>query len=261
MRKVKISLSVIALLLLLAFIFSGEGEIDLSRRLFSPSAEYLFGTDSFGRSLLSRVSYALIVSLSIGIASSALSLALSLVISFVLVKAKSNITVLILSLLDSIKVIPTVILALFLASIKGPSALNVVVVLVLAFLPNCTRTTCATMKSIYKLSYIEAEYSIGSGEGRVFFFHVLRAMEAYIREEWISLLLSAVLIESSLSFLGAGVKATTPSLGAILQEGRPYILTSPHMVIIPSLVLIVISSMLLLLSDGLSELDSSSHRT
>lgn len=260
MRKVRVSLMIIFLMIVLSFIFAGYGEINLDNRLSPPSAIYIFGTDSFGRALLPRICYGLLVSLSIGGSASTITIAISLAIAFLLVKTGYKLRVFILSFLDSIKVIPSIILALFLAAIAGNGAINVIFVLVLAFVSNATRTGYASMKSIYRMEYIEAEYSIGSGEARLFFSHILKAMAPYIKEEWISLLLSSVLIESSLSFLGSGVKANTPSIGAILQEARPYILTSPYMVIIPSLVLILLSVSLLMLSEGLSELDSASHR-
>lgn len=259
MRKVKISLIVLLIMIIISCIFAGSGEIDIDKRLLSPSSEYIFGTDSFGRSLFPRLCYGLLVSLSIGVIASTITIALSLAIAYLLVKAGYKMRIFILSFLDSIKVIPSIILALFLAAITGEGAVNVILVLVLAFISNASRTIYASMKSIYKMEYIEAEYSIGTGEARLFFSHILKAMMPYIKEEWISLLLSSILIESSLSFLGAGVRANTPSIGAILQEARPYILTSPYMVIIPSIILVAISITLLTLSEGLSELDSASH--
>ena len=260
MRKVRAALIILSLMIVLSVIFAGHGEIDLDKRLLAPSANFIFGTDSFGRALLPRICYGLLVSLSIGAVASTITIAISILIALLLVKAGYKLSVFILSLLDSIKVIPSVVLALFLAAITGEGAMNVIFVLVLAFISNAARTEYASMKSLYKMDYIEAEYSIGCGEGRLFFSHILKAMLPYLKEEWISLLLSSILIESSLSFLGAGVKANTPSIGAILQEARPYILTSPYMVIIPSLVLIALSASLLMLSEGLSELDSTSHR-
>lgn len=259
MRKVRTACSIMLLMLIISICFASSGDINMDLRLASPGFSYPFGCDSFGRSLLSRTSYGFLVSLSIGMLSSALSIAISLLIAFVLIKAE-RLRIILFAVLDSIKAVPSIVLALFLASISGPGIINVIAVLVISFTPSVSRTFYSLMDDAYRKPFVEAAYSEGSGEARILISHILPHIAYYIREEGVSLMLSSMLIESSLSFIGAGVELSTPSLGLILQEARPYMLTYPHMAIFPSLVLILLTLSLLLLSRGLAELDPASHR-
>ncbi len=259
MRKLKAACSVVIIMLVISVCFASRGEINMALRLASPDISNPFGCDSFGRSLLARTSYGFLVSLLIGVLSSAFAIGISLLIAFALIKAE-RLRILFLAILDSIKAVPSIVLALFLASISGPGIINVIAVLVVSFVPSVSRTCCSLMDTAYREPFVEAAYSEGAGEIRAFFCHVLPHIIFYLREEFVSLVLSSMLIESSLSFIGAGVELSTPSLGLILQEARPYMLTYPHMAIFPSLVLLLLTSSLLLINRGLAELDPASHR-
>ncbi len=258
MRRLRIGAAIIILMVLVSVFSASAGTIDMDNRLSRPSLAYPFGCDSFGRSLFPRLSYGFLVSLSVGASSAMISVALSAALSFAIIKA-GRLRPVLYAVLDGMKVIPSIVLALFLASISGPGIRNIIYVLVFSFVPSATRTFCSVMDRIYRLPFIEAAYAEGAGEMRVFFRHVLPHSSYYLREEAVSLALSAILIESSLSFIGAGVSVSTPSIGLILQEARPFLLTYPHMALFPSAVLIVLASSLLMISRGLRELDSPSE--
>jgi peptide/nickel transport system permease protein len=99
---------------------------------------------------------------------------------------------------------------------------------------------------------------LGQGKVKVFFTHILPHLYPYLREQGLSLFLSAVLMEASLSYLGAGLNPGTPSLGAIISEAKDYMLSNPLFLAFPSIALIAISVALALIIRAFSELDSSS---
>ena len=115
------------------------------------------------------------------------------------------------------------------------------------------------MKEIESEEYIMALDALGLKKGRILFFHILPSLFPIMREEWATTMMTSILSESALSFLGIGIDRSIPTLGALLSEARSFLFTKPHLLLFPSLFLVIIGVLVMLIKSGLSELDSSSH--
>ncbi|MBQ0072017.1 MAG: ABC transporter permease [Spirochaetales bacterium] len=259
MRKIRLGLVLLVSLLLFAVLFQGKGTIDTSLRVALPSALHPFGCDSLGRDLLSRVSYGILVSLAISVTSALLSVLVGTVLAAFL-SFDHLVGTLSRSLCDAFKVLPPVVLALFLVSFGGNGAWKVILAISLSGGANVARTLSSRIKVIRSEEYVLAAEASGIPPLRIWRRHILPMVYPYLREHAASVAVSGILTESSLSYLGLGVKKTTPTLGAVLSEGRSLILSSPHVTLFPALMLLLLGVSLLLLSRGFSELDSASHR-
>lgn len=259
MTKIRIGSILLLLLLVLSLFFANPGTIDTSLRAALPSLAHPFGCDSLGRDLLSRVSYGVLVSLGISIAAALLSSLLGCSLSL-LMAGDGWLSTLARTLTNTLKVLPPVVLALFLVSFGGNGSGKVILALSLASGANIARTLAPKAGMLISEDYVVAARATGIKERKIWLRHVLPMVYPYLREQAASILLTGILTESSLSYFGLGVKKMTPTLGAILSEGRTLVLSSPHVVLFPSVVLVVLGASALLLSRGLSELDSASHR-
>ena len=252
----KIGVIILVFLLLFAIFFGGEGIVDTSKRLLSPTLEEPFGTDTLGRSLLERAAGGIAVSLIAASIATVFSLVLGLLLSYLYTLPRFPKEIF-LSVSDSMKSIPSIVLALFLASISGPGLMKLSIAISISHISDVSRTAYSRTSVLLKEGYIEAERSIGAGSFRIFFRHLLPHIIPYLAFQGVSIFLSAVIAESTLSYLGCGVQVPTPSLGAILSEARPVMLSSPWMIIFPAFFLLLLGVSLSLIALSLSEADSS----
>lgn len=260
MRRRVAGLAMMILLLVFSVSFGGLGEVDTSLRLTPPSGTMPFGTDTLGRSLLERVAAGTGTSLFIGgivaIASFALGILLALCcfipgfprrVAFIFA--------------DAVKAVPSIVLALFSASLSGPGILSLAVSLSLAHIADIFRTSYSHASAIMKEPYIDAARCAGVGRVRIFITHVLPPLLPYAAMQSVSSFLSAVIGEATLSFLGCGVPIPIPSLGSILSEARSVILSSPWMMFFPASFLLLLGIALNLIAFSLSDPDPASERT
>ena len=260
MTKLRTGIILFLFLLVVSLLFMGRGEIDMVHYLEGPSLKHVFGFDSLGRDLFSRSCYGLVISLS----AAAVSCLMSLVIAsgaLLCMRRNGIVRTVTVSVMKAVRIVPSVILALFLLSFAGNGAVKLVLVLSLG--GGCTLSLLLEplLKSLGREEYITAERSLGLTERRIFFRHILPSLSGVIREHLSSSFITSVLTESSLSFLGLGFDPSVPTLGRILSEGRAFALTHPHVVVFPALVLLLLGLSVLLIQKGLSEFDSSLHRT
>lgn len=235
-------------ILILAFSFSFVPvEINLENRLSSPTFAAPFGYDTLGRNLALEVSRGTLVSISISFSVVVISMVMGIFFAYFMSKegfASSVFSV----ITDSFKVIPSVILALFFASISGPGGVKLVIALSIGSSANIARTLYLKIRELMKEPYIKCSESFGIKKSILFISHVLPQLFPYIREQGLSLAISSILTESSLSYLGCGVKVTTPSLGGILAEARPIFLSSPWMAFFPTVIMLLLAISLTLIS-------------
>ncbi len=251
---------IIALLLIFSVIFCGEDAVDTARRLLPPSLSEPFGTDTLGRSLIVRTAGGTLISMGIGFAASFLSVVAGTAAAFCFSLPRFPKSVL-LSLSDALKSVPPILLALFLASLSGPGIPKLIIAISVPHIADIARTSYAKVKALRNEGFIEAERSLGAGRARIFMRHMLPHLMPYLSLQGVTVFLSAVISESTLSFLGCGVSVPSPSLGAILAEARPVILSAPWAALFPAAVLLLLSLSLEVIALSLSESDASSHGT
>ncbi|GEM_PF-3116192 len=244
------------IILLVLFVFSllfssFSTSVDLSLRLSPPSLEAPFGYDTLGRNLLERVASGTLVSFSISLPVALVSVACGTVIAY-LMSLNGFLFSSLMVCCNSFKAIPATIIALFLLSLSGPGIIKLIVALSIAMVSNVARSLVSQIKAISSEAYIKTSEGFGIGKARIFTTHILPKLFPYLSEQFISVMLYAIIAESSLSYLGCGVEITTPSLGAILAELRPFFLNAPWTLAFPSTVLFLLGLSLSLISSAFS---------
>ncbi len=256
----KCGLVILLFLVIFAILFGGEGRVDTAARLLPPSGDELFGTDTLGRSLLERTAGGVGISLAAATAATVFSVVLGIMLSYLYTLPHFPKEV-VLAVSDSMKSVPSIILALFLASVSGPGLMKLALAISVSHISDVSRTAYSRTSVLMKEGYIEAERSMGAGSLRIFFFHLLPHVIPYLAFQGVSVFLSAVIAESTLSYLGCGVQVPMPSLGSILSEARPVMLTAPWMIVFPASFLLLLGLSLSMIAISLSEPDSSSERS
>lgn len=260
MTKVRVGGAILIFLLIFSLIFMSKGTIDYSLVLEGVSLSHPFGCDTLGRDLLGRVSYGLIVSLFISFTGSSLAIILGLILLFL--RSKGGLVgTLSFSLTKALRTIPSIILALFLYSIRGARSENVIIAIAFSGASNLAIFLFPLLKGIEKEQYVEAAVALGLKKERIFFKYIILSLLPYIKEEFFLSLVLSIITESSLSFLSCALDPSVPTIGRILAEARAVVLTYPHTVIFPSVVLIALSLSFFLISRGFSELNSPLHRS
>jgi peptide/nickel transport system permease protein len=216
-----------------------DAKQDIQNRLQGPSAAHWLGTDHLGRDLLSRLIFGTRVALGTAFPSVLGALVGGLILGLIAGYAGGNVDNAILVITDSLQAFPAVILALALLALLGPSSTNVIVVIIMAFMPGYARVARAQVLSVKENPFVEVERSLGASNGRIIFVHILPNILAPLVILLAMDLPSAITFEAGLSFLGLGVKPPTPSWGVILADGFNRIRNSPWPVLWAGLALML----------------------
>ncbi len=235
----------IVLMFLVAVIFApvlapyDYAKQDIPSMLQGPSRAHLLGTDHLGRDILSRIIYGSRIALAAAVPSVSIALIGGIILGLLAGYIGGIVDDIIVIILDSIKAFPAVILALAILALLGPSLVNEILVIGLAWIPGYARVTRAQVFSARQNLYVEAERSLGASSRRIVLRHILPNILAPL------LILAAmdlpvvITFEAGLSFLGLGVRPPTPSWGVILAEGFNFIRQSPWPITWAGLTLII----------------------
>ncbi len=212
---------------------------DIPSMLQGPSREHWLGTDHLGRDLLSRLIYGARIALGVALPAVSVALVGGLALGLIAGYFGGWIDDIALVLFDSIQAFPSVILALTILALLGPSLVNVVLVIGLTWTPGYARIVRAQVLRAKQEPYIEVERSLGARQGRILLLHILPNIVAPL------LILAAmdlpvvITFEAGLSFLGLGVRPPTPSWGVVLSEGFNFIRQTPWPITWAGLTLII----------------------
>jgi peptide/nickel transport system permease protein len=222
-------------------------------RLKPPLGDHLLGTDAVGRDVLSRTIYGGRVSLVVGFAVALAATFIGLLIG--LVSGYNRIAdAVLMRVMDGLMSIPTILLAIALMAIARASLATVIFAITLVEVPRVVRLVRSVVLSIREQPYVEAAVVSGSGATRILFRHILPGTLAPLTVQATYLAAAAILIESLLSFLGAGTPPEVPSWGNVMAEGRTYFLVAPWIILAPGLVLATTVLAINLLGDGLRDM-------
>jgi peptide/nickel transport system permease protein len=207
----------------------------------APSQAHLLGTDNLGRDLFSRIVFGSRIAITAAVPSVAIGLAAGLLLGLVAGYLGGWVDNVIVVLLDSIQAFPSLVLALAILAVLGPSLNNVILVIGFALIPGYARVTRSQVRSVKNNDYIQAEYNLGASTGRIIVMHILPNIIAPL-VILISMDLPVVItFEAGLSFLGLGVRPPTPSWGVILSDGFKYIFNSPWPVLSAAFALMLVT--------------------
>ncbi|SDF50125.1 MULTISPECIES: ABC transporter permease [Thalassobaculum] len=227
---------------------------DLAVRLMGPSAEHWLGTDQYGRDLLSRVIHGTQISLMVGIVSITIATLCGVTAGALSGYLGGFVDDIIMRCMDVLLAFPALILAIGILAVLGPSILNVVIVIAVVSTPQIARITRSAVLTQKEEEYVQAAIVIGLPMHVRLFKHVLLNCLAPITVQATLLVANAIIVETSLSFLGLGVRPPTPTWGTILFEGKDYILLGMWwMSVFPGIAIILAMLGLNLLGDGLRD--------
>jgi peptide/nickel transport system permease protein len=227
---------------------------NLPARLAGPDWHHPFGTDELGRDVFARTLYGARVSLTVGfsvvLGAGLTGLALGSIAGYFGGWFDRLVNVL---LINAFLSFPGILLAIALAAFLGPGMGKVIFALIITGWAGYARLARAQALKVKEMEFILAARSLGASHGRIWLRHLLpNALPPVLIQATIGLA-SAILAESTLSFLGVGVTAPTPSWGAMLNDARNHLFDAPHMVVFPALGIIFAVLAFNLLGDALRD--------
>jgi peptide/nickel transport system permease protein len=212
----------------------------LSERLVGPSWKHPFGNDELGRDILSRLLLGARVSMRVGATVVLLSSVIGVLIGgfagFVGGRLDTFITVVVI---NSLLAVPSILLAIALVAFLGAGLDRLIFALTITGWVGYARLARGQVLKVKTLEFVEAARALGATSPRIFFYHILPNMIQPVLVQASIGMAAAILAEAALSFLGLGIAPPTPSWGAMLNDARNHLFDAPHMVIFPSLALVI----------------------
>jgi peptide/nickel transport system permease protein len=222
-------------------------------RLASPSLAYPFGTDEFGRDILSRVIHGTRLTLQIGIIAVGISLTAGLLIGLLAGYAGGWPERILMRSVDVIFSFTETLIALAAVAVLGPSLTNAMIAVGIAAIPFYARVTYGVTLVERNKPYFEAAIAAGAAHTRLIFVHLLPNIIPPLIVVATLGVSTAVLAAAALSFLGLGAQPPSPEWGAMLASGREYISRAPWVMIFPGLAIAISVLAFNLLGDGIRE--------
>lgn len=226
---------------------------DYNAILQPPSGTHLMGTDNFGRDIFSRVVYGTRISIPIGLIcvciSSTVGGTFGALAAFYGGK-KENI---IMRFMDIYQSIPSMLLAIAIAAALGSGMRNLIFAIALGTIPLYARVVRGAILTVKRKDYVQAARAIGASTGRLIIKHMLPNCVGPIIVQMTFSVAAGILTAASLSYIGLGIAPPTPEWGAMLNAGKQYLQTYPHMLIFPGLMIMITVLALNLFGDGLRD--------
>lgn len=231
----------------------GPLEMNPNQALQPPSAEHWFGTDQFGRDILSRMIYGSQISLKVGLISVGISLACGVTMGVVAAFYGRWVDTLLSRMTDVFFSFPDILLALVIMAVLGPSLTNVMIAIGIVYTPIFARISRGAALAVKEAQYIEAARSIGVSSLTIIRRHVLPNSLAPIIVQATLSFAFAILAEAALSFLGLGVEPDSPSWGIMLNEGKDWMELAWWTAVFPGLAITLAVFSFNVMGDGLRD--------
>jgi len=228
-------------------------EIDVVSRLKAPSNEHIFGTDSLGRDVYTRVIYGTRISLIVGFSVSVIAGSLGMIVGLY---SSYNVILdnILMRICDGLKAIPSTLLAICLMAVLGADIKNVIISLSIVNTPIIARIARAAALVAREQTYVEAMHCLGASPTRILWKHIAPNTLSPVIVQMTFVFATAIISEAALSFLGAGVPIPLPSWGSILTEGKQYIYTAWWLIVYPGIFTAISVLGFNLFGDGLRDL-------
>lgn len=251
--------SFVLLLIVLAFAapwiapFDAENYFDYDRLNEGPSWLHLFGVDSLGRDIFSRVLAGTRISLMAGFFSVIIGALIGTLLGLLAGYYEGWWDRLIMRICDVLFAFPGILLAIAVVAIMGSGMSNVIVAVAIFSIPAFARLVRGNTLVLKQQTYIESARSIGASDRTIIFRHILPGTISSIMVYFTMRIGTSIITAASLSFLGLGAQPPTPEWGAMLNEARADMVMSPHVAIFPSLAIFLTVLAFNLLGDGLRD--------
>jgi len=229
-------------------------QLNIMDRLQGPSANHLLGTDQLGRDLFSRVLFGGQVALKVAFLTIGSALIVGVVLGMIAGYGPAWLDNSIMLLFDTIRSVPTIMLALAAVAMVGPSITTVIFVIAVSSIPNYGRVVRTQTLTIKSKDFVKAEMLMGASLLRILSIHVLPNILGPLLILASMDIPTVIALEAGLSFLGMGVKPPTPSWGSILNDGFSLIRSSPWPIIAGSIPLVLATLGFTFLGESLRDL-------
>lgn len=222
-------------------------------RLAAPSGAHWMGTDELGRDVLSRVLYGAQVSVKVGVIAVGIGALGGAIFGLISGYYRGWVDSVISRFMDILFAFPSILLAMAVVAVLGPSLTNTMLAIGIVYIPIFTRVVRASVLEVRELEYVQAAQAIGVSESRILWKHVFPNSVAPLLVQASLALSGAILTEAALSFLGLGVQPPDPSWGSMLSASRRYMELGPWTTVFPALATMVTVMGFNLLGDGLRD--------
>ncbi len=218
-----------------------------------PSWHHLFGTDKLGRDMFSRILYGARISIRIGFVAVGLAMSAGSAIGLVAGYAGGKIDAVLMSAMDLMLAFPSIILAIAITTLLGPSINNLMIAVGIVYIPQYARLCRSSVLAVKDVEFVEAARALGAFAPRIVLRHVLPNVLAPLLVQATLGIATAELEAAGLSYLGLGARPPTPEWGAMLNDARDYWLSAPWALIFPGTAITLVVLGFNLLGDGLRD--------
>lgn len=232
----------------------GPNAQSLKDRLLAPSFAHPLGTDELGRDTLTRIIYGARISLTIGLLPTFISMTIGTILGLIAGYFGGKIDFAIMRLADIMLAFPSLLLAMVVMYTMGGGLINIFIALSLVNWASTSRVIRSETLSLSKKEYVEAAKSMGVSNATIIFRHILPNCIPTLVVLFTLSIPSAILSESSLSFLGVGAQPPTASWGLMVVSAKKYLFTQPVLVLAPAMAIMIVVLAFNFLGDGLRDI-------
>ncbi len=228
-------------------------EQNIISRLEPPSAEFLLGTDPYGRDILSRILWGGRVSLFVSTSAVLIAMFVGSAIGILAGYVGGRFDRVVMAGMDVLLSFPSLIMGLLVVAMLGPSVVNLILAIGLTAVAPFARIARAPTLVIKEREFVEAGRAMGFSHARIMGIHILPNVISEVLVMGSLWLATAIRTEASLSFIGLGVRPPTPTWGSMIREGFENILDAPWLAVFPSIAILLVMLGLNLMGDGLRD--------
>lgn len=228
-------------------------DLNIPEKLQDPSWSHWFGTDEFGRDVLSRMIYGARISLMVGVVALGIASVIGIIAGMAAGYYGGIVNAIIMRIVDALMSFPMILLALLIAALLGGGLLNVMIALGIVMISGYARLMCGQVMSLQENDYVMASRSMGSNSWRIMFRHILPNAFPPLIVLVTMQIGGAILAEAGLSYLGIGITAPTVSWGAMVSNGFNFLITNPILSTVPGLAIMLVVFSFSMVGDGLRD--------
>ncbi len=208
---------------------------DLARPASPPSFQHFFGTDKLGRDIFARIVFGARISIRIGFVAVGLAITAGTAIGLVAGYLRGRIDDVLMGAMDIMLAFPSIILAIAITTVLGPSITNLMIAVGIVYIPQYARLARASVLVVKEMDYIEAARALGAWTPAIMARHILPNILAPLLVQATLGVATAELEAAGLSYLGLGARPPVPEWGAMLNDARDYWLSAPWALVFPGL--------------------------